>query len=88
MTDTTADTAAICLEAKGFDLEAIKQRAKDLQTLANDISARAWAIESALSMLRKAKAGYRSNPKLGDAPWDTTACERAVKVAYDASFPS
>lgn len=43
------------------------------------VSDAAWALETAVSMERKARLGYRSNPKLGDAPWDGD--EYTAKIA-------
>lgn len=45
-----------------------------------------WALDSARSLLRKAKAGYRSNPALGDAPWNVAEYERRVAAATFAAL--
>lgn len=40
-----------------------------------------WALDSARSMLAKAKAGYRASPTLGDGSWDLDTYGRRVEVA-------
>ncbi len=40
-----------------------------------------WALDSARSMLAKARAGYRSSPGLGDGAWDLDTYARRVEVA-------
>lgn len=40
-----------------------------------------WALDSARSMLAKARTGYRSSPGLGDGAWDLDTYARRVEVA-------
>jgi hypothetical protein len=42
------------------------------------LSDASWRLDSAISMVAKAKHGYRSNPLLGDAAWDATGYERTL----------
>lgn len=42
-----------------------------------------WALDTARSKLRKAQptTGYRSNPAIGDKPWNVEECEKDVWAA-------
>jgi hypothetical protein len=43
-----------------------------------------WKVDSAESLLRKAQpsTGYRSNPDIGDKPWNLAHYERQVELAH------
>lgn len=40
-----------------------------------------WALDSARSMLNKARAGYRASPGIGDGAWDLDTYARRVEAA-------
>lgn len=48
----------------------VNQTLSTMRRLAREWSDKAWALETAASMSRKAQAGYRDTTGLGDVPWD------------------
>lgn len=61
----------------------IEDTANKLRAWACRLNAASWKLDTAMSMLRKAKAGYRSNPILGDTSWEVEEYENRVRCARE-----
>ncbi len=59
-------------------MESLAARAREEAQAASALS---WKLDTALSLLRKARAGYRASPLLGDAPWNEAPLIAAVADA-------
>lgn len=59
----------------------IEDTANTLRCYAARLNAASWKLDSAMSMLRKAKSGYRASPLLGDRPWGVAEYEAKVEAA-------
>jgi hypothetical protein len=61
----------------------IEDTANKLRGYARRLNAASWKLDTAMSMLRKAKSGYRANPLLGDQAWEVAEYENRVRVARE-----
>lgn len=52
-----------------------------LRAEARRLSDASWRLDSAASLVRKAKLGYRANPLIGDAAWNVGAAEAVYNQA-------
>lgn len=61
----------------------IEDTANLLRAWACRLNTASWKLDSAMSMLRKAKAGYRSSTLLGDYTWEIAMYENRVRCAQE-----
>jgi len=54
--------------------------ANSLRAVSRRIADVSWKLDSIASMVRKAKAGYRSSPLTGDTAWEAEKYEEAYKI--------
>lgn len=69
--------ASRLLSDANHDIEAVGQ-------ITTALDQAVWDLTSAVSMYDKAKAGYRSSRKTGDAPWDAASLLEDVQAAQSA----
>lgn len=64
--------------------------ADEIRREAQRMCALSWALDSALSLRRKAEpsTGYRSTEGLGDAPWNPADYDRKIIDAVSAAWPT
>ncbi len=59
---TTKSILCAALSDAEHDIEVVGQIAQDLDQAV-------WDLQSAVSLVDKARSGYRSSPRTGDRPW-------------------